>query len=77
MYYPGSNFAQPYGNCTPRQRPTIYVLNEHLQASVLACNHAKQTLRGLTPPGFGCAQWPNNPPVFTQDPPRLSLGLYS
>lgn len=54
-------------------------LNEHLQTFLLAYNHAKrlQTLPGLTPHEFGCAQWPKNPVNFTQDPTHLTLGLYT
>ena len=46
-------------------------LNEHLQAFLLAYNHAKrlETLRGLTPHEFICAH-------FTRDPTHLTLGLY-
>jgi Integrase core domain len=53
-------------------------LNEHLQAFLLAYNHAKclKTLRGLTPHEFVCAQWQKNPAIFTQDPTHLTLGLY-
>ena len=53
-------------------------LNGHLQAFLLAYNHAKRlkTLRGLTPHAFGCAQWQKNPTVFTRDPNHLTLGLY-
>ena len=54
-------------------------LNEHLQAFLLAYNHAKRlkTLRGLTPHEFVCAQWQNNPTIFTRDPAHLTLGLYT
>jgi transposase InsO family protein len=54
-------------------------LNEHLQAFWLAYNHAKRlkTLRGLTPHEFVCAQWQNNPSIFTRDPTHLTLGLYN
>ena len=54
-------------------------LNEHLQAFLLAYNHAKRrkALRGLTPHGFVCAQWQKNPVKFNQDPTLLTLGLYS
>lgn len=54
-------------------------LNEHLQAFLLACNHAKRlkTLRGLTPHEFVCTQWQRNPVNFTQDPTYLTLGLYT
>ena len=54
-------------------------LNQHLQAFLLAYNHAKRlkTLRGLTPHEFVCTQWQKNPVIFTQDPTRLTLGLYS
>ena len=54
-------------------------LNEHRQAFLLAYNHAKRlkTLRGLTPHEFSCAQWQNNPTIFTRDPTHLTLGLYT
>ncbi|WP_226163368.1 IS481 family transposase [Hymenobacter terricola] len=54
-------------------------LNEHLQACLLAYNHARRlkTLRGLTPHEFLCAQRQKNPTIFTQDPTHLTLGLYS
>ncbi|WP_345111694.1 IS481 family transposase [Hymenobacter algoricola] len=54
-------------------------LNEHLQAFLLAYNHAKRLkrLRGLTPHEFVCAQWQKNPTIFTQDPAQLTLGLYT
>ena len=53
-------------------------LNEHLQAFLLAYNHAKRlkTLRGLTPHEFVCAQWQMNPTIFTRDPTHLTLGIY-
>lgn len=54
-------------------------LNEHLQAFLLAYNHAERlkTLRGLTPHEFVCTQWQKNPTIFTQDPAQFTLGLYS
>jgi transposase InsO family protein len=54
-------------------------LNEHRQTFLLAYHHAKRlkTLRGLTPHEFICAQWQQNPAIFTQDPTHLTLGLYS
>ena len=54
-------------------------LNEHLQAFLLADNHAKRrkTLRGLTPHEFVCAQWIKDPTIFTQDPTHLTPGLYT
>ena len=54
-------------------------LNGHLQAFLLAYNHAKRlkTLRGLTPHEFVCAQWHKNPTIFTRDPTQLTLGLYT
>ena len=54
-------------------------LNEHLQAFLLAYNHAKRlkTLHGLTPHEFVCAQWQKNQTIFTRDPTQLILGLYS
>jgi transposase InsO family protein len=53
-------------------------LNEHLQAFLLAYNHAKRlkTLRGLTPHEFVCAQLSKNPTISTRDPTNLTLGLY-
>ena len=59
--------------------PTTDEPNEHLQAFLLAHNHAKRlkTLRGLTPHEFVCAQWQNNPAIFTRDPAHLTLGLYT
>ncbi len=30
----------------------------------------------LTPHEFVCAQWQNNPAIFTRDPTQLTLGLY-
>ena len=55
---------------------TTAELNEHLQAFLLAYNHAKRlkTLRGLTPHEFVCAQWQKNPTIFTRDPTHLTLG---
>ena len=57
---------------------TTNELNEHLQAFLLAYNHAKRlkTLRGLTPHAFVCAQWQKNPTIFIRDPTYLTLGLY-
>ena len=54
-------------------------LNGHLQAFLLACNHAKRlkTLRGLTPHEFVRAQWQKNPTIFTRNPTHLTLGPYS
>ena len=54
-------------------------LNQHLQAFLLAYNHAKRlkTLRGLTPHEFVCTQWQKNPVIFTRDPTHLTLGLYT
>lgn len=54
-------------------------LNEHLQAFLLAYNHAKRfkRLRGLTPHEFVCAQWQKNPTILTQYPTQLALGIYS
>ena len=56
---------------------TTNELNGHLQAFLLAYNHAKRlkTLHGLTPHEFVCAQWQKNPPIFTRDPTHLTLGL--
>ena len=58
---------------------TTAELNEHLQAFLLAYNHAKRlkTLRGLTPHGFVCTQWQKDPVIFTRDPTHRTLGLYS
>ncbi len=58
---------------------TTNELNEHLQAFLLAYNHAKRLkrLRGLTPHEFSCAQWQKNPAIFTRDPTHLTLGLYT
>ena len=58
---------------------TTEPLNEHLQAFLLADNHAKRlkTLRGLTPYEFICAQHPKNPAIFTRDPTQFTLGLYN
>lgn len=58
---------------------TMAELNEHLQAFLLADNHAKRlkTFRGLTPHEFICTQWQKNPVNFTQDPTHLTLGLYT
>jgi transposase InsO family protein len=54
-------------------------LNEHLHAFLLADNHAKRlkTLPGLTPHEVGWAQWQKTPTIFTRDPTRLTLGLYT
>ena len=53
-------------------------LNEHLQALLLAYNHAKRlkTLRGRTPHEFVCARWQKNPVNFNQHPTRLTLEPY-
>lgn len=53
-------------------------LNEHLQSFLLAYNHAKRlkTLRDLMPHEFVCVQWQKNPPIFTQNPTQLTLGLF-
>jgi transposase InsO family protein len=58
---------------------TSMQLNEHLQAFLLAYNHARRlkTLRGLTPHQFICAQHQTNPATFIQDPAHLMLGLYT
>ena len=54
-------------------------LNGHLQAYLLAYNHAKRlkTLRGLRPYEFVCVQWQTTPVIFTRNPIHLTLGLYS
>ena len=58
---------------------TTAELNEHLQALLLAYNHAKRlkTLRGLTPHEFVCAQWQKNPVNFNRDPTHRTLELYT
>ena len=62
----------------PFHYQTTDELNEHLQAFLLAYNHAKRlkALCGLTPHEFIGAQWQNNPTIFTRDPIRLTLGRY-
>ena len=57
---------------------TMVKPNEHLQAFLLAYNHAKrlERLRGLTPHECVCAQWQKNPTIFTRDPTQLTLGPY-
>ena len=56
---------------------TTAQLNDHLQAFLLAYNHAKRlkTLHGLTPHEFVCAEWHKNKTAFSQDPTNLILGL--
>ena len=58
---------------------TTAELNEHLQAFLLAYNHAKRlkTLRGLTPHEFVGTQWQKDPVTFTQDQTHLTLELYN
>ena len=58
---------------------TTAQLNEHLQAFLLAYNHAKRLkrLRGKTPHEFICQQWRLNPTTFIRDPTQLILGLYT
>ena len=58
---------------------TTAELNEHLQAFLLAYNHAKRlkTLRGLTPHEFVRTQWQIDPVIFTRDPTHLTLELYT
>ncbi|GAB3491483.1 hypothetical protein GCM10027341_04500 [Spirosoma knui] len=53
-------------------------LTRHLQAFLLAYNHAirLKTLKGLTPHEFVCAQWQAKPTIFTRDPTHHTLGLY-
>ena len=53
-------------------------LNQHLQAFLLAHNHAKRlkTL-GLTPHKVVCAQRQKNPASFTRDPTHLTTKLYT
>ncbi|GAB2951370.1 hypothetical protein GCM10027048_15430 [Hymenobacter coalescens] len=55
---------------------TTEQLNEHLQAFLLAYNHAKRlkTLHGLTPHEFVCAQHQKTPATFARDPTQLTLG---
>jgi hypothetical protein len=64
---------------TGRRYPyeTTEQLHEHLQAFRLAYHHAKrlETLRGLPPHEFVCAQHPKNPAIFTRDPTQLTRGL--
>lgn len=57
---------------------TTEELDQHLQAFLLAYNHAKRlkALRGLTPYEFVCTQWHTKPTIFTRDPTQLTLGLY-
>ena len=57
---------------------TTAQLNEHLQAFLLAYNHAKRLkrLRGPTPHEFVCTQWQKDPTIFTRDPTQFTLGLY-
>ena len=54
-------------------------LSGHLQAFLLAYNHAKRlkTQRGLTPYEFVCAQRQTTPVIFTRNPTHLMLGLYN
>lgn len=58
---------------------TTAQLNDHLQAFLLAYNHAKRlkTLNGLTPHQFVCAEWDKNKSAFSQDPTCFTLGLYT
>ena len=51
-------------------------LNKHLQAFVLAYNHAKRLkiLYGLTLHEFICAQWLNNPAILIRDLIHFTLG---
>lgn len=58
---------------------TTAQLNEHLQAFLLAHNHAKRLkrLRGLIPHEFVCTQWQKDPTIFTRDPTQFTLGLYT
>ena len=53
-------------------------VNEHRQALLLDYNHAKrlETLHGLTPQEFRCAQWQKAPIIFACDATHLTLGLY-
>ena len=58
--------------------PPTTELNEYLQAFLLAHNHAKrlETLRGLMPDEFVCAQRQKNPTAFAADPIHLTMGSY-
>jgi hypothetical protein len=54
-------------------------LREHLAAFLAAYNFAKQlkTLRGLTPHGYVCKIWKDEPALFKNDPTQLTSGLYT
>ena len=54
-------------------------LRDHLQLFVDAYDHARRlkTLRGLTLHQFICAQYQNDPAIFSQDSSHLILGLYT
>jgi len=58
---------------------TTAELNTHLQAFLIAYNHAKRlkALQGLTPHQFICAEWHKNKELFKNDPTQLKLGLYT
>ena len=58
---------------------TTAQLNEHLQAFLLAHNHAKRLkrLKGKTPHEFIYQQWNRNPTIFIRDSTQLTLGLYT
>ena len=61
------------------QYQTTAQLKDHLQAFLLAYNHAKRlkTLNGLTPHQFVCAEWHKNKSAFSQEPTNFTLGLYT
>ena len=58
---------------------TTAQLNTHLQTFLQAYNFAKRLkrLKGLTPSEFICAEWRNNPGIFTQDPTHHPPGPYT
>ena len=58
---------------------TTAQLKDHLQALLLAYNHAKRlkTLNGLMPHQFVCAEWHKNKSAFSQEPTSFTLGLYN
>ena len=78
---PVERFNRTLKEATVRQYhyQTTAQLNEHLQAFLLADNHAKRLkrLQGKTPHEFICQQGHSNPTIFIRDPTHLTLGLYS
>ena len=58
--------------------PPTTELNEYLQVFMLTHNYTKrlETLRGLTPDEFVCAQRQKNPAAFAADPIHLTMGQY-